>query len=339
MGTPDKTHRVLSLIPGLTAPPVLTDSDAVRCDAALNKLIDRIPREIEELRASLFAHRNSDFAARVQNLRELLLDCFASHLASECDYILKHFASGKYAICEAMTEKFSVGLLEFSLSAQTALFEAEQAEEESPRRDEAKLLELLDPLEERLREFNFDASIEALACLDAAGFGKEAAPIWTDVNNFKFPEARNRARKLRRSLSRSGNAGTSIRVDGGKPMLLAVDDRPAILAGLKGMLGEKYRFYAVTSGQAALKFLETRRPDVFIIDIEMPEMNGYELVAHIRERGQPGPIVFLTGNATREYVLKALSIGVTAFLVKPCREETLLAKLDGILHPPRRQGK
>lgn len=338
MITPVRMQRVLNLIPNITPPLVLTDEAAIRCNAALEKLIDRIPREVEELRTSLFSRRGNDFIARIRTLRSLLLDCYAVYLANESDFILKHAIRGKFVICETLMEKFAIGLLEFSLAAQTAQYEAEHLGKEPTRRSTPLLLSLLGPLEEHLKEFNADDSIAALTRLDAAGFGKEAALIWIDVNNFKFLEARNRVAQLRQSLSRNESSPGSSGLDAEKPLLLAIDDNPAILAGLKGMLGTKYRFFAVTSGQAALKFLETRRPDAFIIDIEMPGMDGYELVSHIREGGQPGTIIFLTGNATREYVLKALSIGVNAFLVKPCREETLLEKLSEVLSPTRRGG-
>ncbi len=120
-----------------------------------------------------------------------------------------------------------------------------------------------------------------------------------------------------------------------KPMILAVDDNPEILNTLKGLLGGRYRFYGVTSGKAALKFLEIHKPDLFLFDIDMPEMNGFELAnqAHISETGKP--LVFLTSNANATSVRTALSLGAADFIVKPCDENIILPKLRSILAQAR----
>jgi len=100
--------------------------------------------------------------------------------------------------------------------------------------------------------------------------------------------------------------------------ILAVDDIPVTLSLLKSVLSSAdYKFYGVTSGAAALDFLKEREPDMFILDIEMPNMNGFELAAKIREAGNYAPIVFLTGNTTRDYLVRAVKAGASDFLVKP----------------------
>jgi len=115
--------------------------------------------------------------------------------------------------------------------------------------------------------------------------------------------------------------------------ILAVDDMPVLLNTLKGVIdGEKYKFSGLTSGKAALKYLDTHTPpDLFIVDIEMPEMDGYELAKNIAARGYNAPIIFLTNNATRDAVIRALKAGATDFLVKPVDEELLLERLEQYL--------
>jgi len=113
-----------------------------------------------------------------------------------------------------------------------------------------------------------------------------------------------------------------------KKIILAVDDTPFFLTTLKNILQDAdYKLICVTSGSDALKSLEKHHPDLFLLDIEMPEMNGYELAAQIRKKGEKAPIVFLTGNAKRENVVKAVEAGAADFIVKPVNKEEVLAKI------------
>ncbi|MDR2730944.1 MAG: response regulator [Treponema sp.] len=111
--------------------------------------------------------------------------------------------------------------------------------------------------------------------------------------------------------------------------ILAVDDTPFFLTTLKNILQDtEYKLICVTSGGDALKFLEKHHPDLLLLDIEMPEMNGYELVANIRKSGEKARIIFLTGNAKRENVVRAVEAGAADFIVKPVNKEGVLAKIN-----------
>lgn len=110
--------------------------------------------------------------------------------------------------------------------------------------------------------------------------------------------------------------------------VMAVDDVPIILDNIKAIVsGAGYKFIGVTSGYAALNFLTRQSPDLFILDVEMPLIDGYDLAAKIRELGQTAPIIFLTGNATKEYVLKAMQAGAADFMVKPVIIEQVQKKI------------
>ena len=117
--------------------------------------------------------------------------------------------------------------------------------------------------------------------------------------------------------------------------ILAVDDDPVILNVLKKVIdGEKYKFIGAASGKTALKYLETHAPlspALIISDIEMPEMDGYQFVESIMAKKYGIPIIFLTSNATRDHIMKAMQMGVADFLVKPVSEDLILNKLDGYL--------
>jgi len=110
--------------------------------------------------------------------------------------------------------------------------------------------------------------------------------------------------------------------------ILAVDDTAFFLVVLKKKLqNTRYKVNCVTSGRDALKFLEKHKTDIFLLDIEMPGMNGFELAAKIREKGYKEPIIFLTGNARKEYFAMAMKSGATDFIIKPINRDVLISKI------------
>jgi CheY-like chemotaxis protein len=114
----------------------------------------------------------------------------------------------------------------------------------------------------------------------------------------------------------------------GRPLILAVDNALMFLNTLQRLLQDApYEVHCTTSCAEALQFIQGRRPDCFLLDIEMPEMNGYELAGKIRAAGHNAPIIFVTANSAREYVDKAAHAGAAGMLMKPLRINQLLAKL------------
>ena len=116
--------------------------------------------------------------------------------------------------------------------------------------------------------------------------------------------------------------------------ILAVDDRHFFLTAIKTMLQDTgYKVTCINSGESALNYLKNQRPALFILDIEMPGMDGYELAGRIRASGQLAPIIFLTGNAKKEYVVKAIQAGAADFLIKPVNKEQLLGRIGKYIQP------
>ncbi|MDR2942375.1 MAG: response regulator [Treponema sp.] len=110
--------------------------------------------------------------------------------------------------------------------------------------------------------------------------------------------------------------------------ILAVDDTVFFLTILKKILQDtRYKLTCVASGRDALKYLEKNQPDIFLLDIEMPGMDGYELAAKIKENGSKAPIIFLTGNARKEHLAKAVEAGAVDFIIKPINKDILLDKI------------
>lgn len=118
-----------------------------------------------------------------------------------------------------------------------------------------------------------------------------------------------------------------------KKLVVAVDDSGIILKMIGKVLGERYEYHAFSSGKRALAFLQDRTPDVIILDIAMPEMDGYEMLKRIRSKEYLGnvPVIFLTSNADKEHVIKAIEGGANDYVIKPIDEDILLDKVRGVI--------
>ncbi len=114
-----------------------------------------------------------------------------------------------------------------------------------------------------------------------------------------------------------------------KKKILLVDDDIKCLSIGKNILSDTYEVYTVLSGEDALFLLKNTTPDLLVLDVEMPYMDGYELAVKIREipRFRKTPIVFLTSNATREHVIKAVKCGGNDYVLKPADKDIFLGKL------------
>src|SRR5581483_11842399 len=111
--------------------------------------------------------------------------------------------------------------------------------------------------------------------------------------------------------------------------VLIADDEALIRMGLRTMLEEKGHQVvgAATDGASAIQMARTEKPDVILLDIKMPGMDGLEAARKIMQE-QPTPIVMLTAFSQRELVHEAREASVFGYLVKPVKEDLLDATLD-----------
>jgi putative two-component system response regulator len=106
-----------------------------------------------------------------------------------------------------------------------------------------------------------------------------------------------------------------------KGTVLAVDDDPGALEALAEALSTlQFRVWGATDGGSALALAQRHQPDVILLDVMMPGMDGYELCSLLKQDPETRliPVVFLTGHGTREARLHGLEAGATDFLNKPC---------------------
>ncbi len=117
----------------------------------------------------------------------------------------------------------------------------------------------------------------------------------------------------------------------GSPWVLAVDDIPENL----GLLGELlqdagYRVKAASSGGAALRVAAREpHPDLILLDVMMPEMDGYEVLQHLREdpKTREIPVIFLTAMDDAEDEERGLELGAADYITKPIRPALVLARV------------
>ena len=109
--------------------------------------------------------------------------------------------------------------------------------------------------------------------------------------------------------------------------VLVVDDDPAIREMLAGYLSEHgYEVALARDGLEAVRVMDAARPDVLLTDLEMPNMNGLELTAHVRSRAELAklPVIMITSRSMDKHRRQAASMGVDVYLTKPYTDQELL---------------
>jgi len=194
--------------------------------------------------------------------------------------------------------------------------------------------DLVKECHDKIKEFK-DADREQVEAY-VTGFLSSVAMLSIDIQMAKYLEEKKYAEKKedgapKDEVQAAPDAEVAPVPDSEKT-ILAVDDAAISLSLLKKNLqGSPYKLVCVNSGADALLYLKTHQPDLFILDIEMPRMNGYELAEKIRASGQKAPIIFLTGNATKRNVIKAIESGGSDFIVKPIDNKYFAYKIRKFL--------
>jgi two-component system, sensor histidine kinase and response regulator len=115
-----------------------------------------------------------------------------------------------------------------------------------------------------------------------------------------------------------------------KDTILIVDDNPNNLKVVAGVLKEKgYDFRMAKSGKLALNILEKTKPDLILLDVQMPEMDGFETCKRIKqdESNANIPVVYLTANTDSDSIKNAFSSGGVDYVTKPFNPIELLARI------------
>jgi CheY-like chemotaxis protein len=113
-------------------------------------------------------------------------------------------------------------------------------------------------------------------------------------------------------------------------VVVAVDDTVDNLDVIKRIVAPVgYSFHGCSNGRALLALLDTVQPHVILLDVEMPELNGFELCQSIRQRPQTAhtPVLFVTGRNSHADLQRAIALGGNDFVVKPYDPIKLRARI------------
>ncbi|KWT94363.1 sensor histidine kinase [Candidatus Magnetominusculus xianensis] len=115
-----------------------------------------------------------------------------------------------------------------------------------------------------------------------------------------------------------------------KSTLLIVDDEPVIRQHLRQILQNKYNLSFATSGAMALEAAETIKPDLILLDIMMPEMDGYETCAKLKANPAASsiPVIFISILTETDEKINAFKSGAVDYVCKPFQSDEVIARID-----------
>jgi len=118
--------------------------------------------------------------------------------------------------------------------------------------------------------------------------------------------------------------------------VLIVEDDPAMLRGLQDtFLSQGCQVLAAENGDVGLELALTKCPDLILLDIMLPHINGYEICRAVRENGLQMPILMLTAKGQEQDIILGLNLGADDYIVKPFRRGELIARVRAFLRRAR----
>jgi len=294
---------------------------------AINKFIDTVPNLTESIEDTFLVFDTQEilFIDAMNSMLTLLQNVHANGLESDAQRIMDCISDkSKLPIIGKMLKPFITDVLSLSVRMQKAqnaggnasAFVSQIEIDADMARNIQTVCNFMDDDDYKKAR----GMIEKLAERDTE------EPLYFKIMNLisakKFDDARKAAGELKEKYT---GAVDSLAGSNMSKTILAVDDMPEILSFVNNALKNFYKVVAVPSAKAALNVVKAQKPDLFLLDIDMPEMDGFELLRIIRSSAEfkKTPVVFLTGNSSRDHVTAAMLEGCNDFIVKPTTYEYL----------------
>ncbi len=116
-----------------------------------------------------------------------------------------------------------------------------------------------------------------------------------------------------------------------KPTILIVDDETEMLNSLSVIFEDQFTVLTANNGLEGLSITETKPLSLLLVDLQMPEMNGIELIENLRSANNNVPILVLTGNSCHDWAMKCADSNIQGYIKKPVDTEKLICKVNRIL--------
>lgn len=113
--------------------------------------------------------------------------------------------------------------------------------------------------------------------------------------------------------------------------ILIVEDDDSLRFLLKTKLSYRYQVEEAANGLQALDIIDRKHIDMLIVDIQMPHMNGYELIRTLRNGNDKKPVIILTAMTSREHKKDGFNFGADDYMTKPVDYEELTWRIDALL--------
>lgn len=169
-----------------------------------------------------------------------------------------------------------------------------------------------------------DKVVILLGNTDELEMAQEVIPENVIAGNLERPIDLKKLTQIVDKISRSANVHVF------QKSILLVDDDPTFLKMMKSWLDKYYRVTIVTSGMQALMYLADNKPDLILLDYEMPVTSGPQVLEMIRSETKVGkvPVMFLTGKSDKESIMKVLALKPAGYLLKTLDRKQILANVS-----------
>ena len=324
-------YRYYYKVPGLWAPKHVSHSEI---HSAINTFIDAVPnlaKTLEDSFANIVVRRDV-FLHSMETLIMLLKGVHARPLQTEAEGLLRQAKSDFTESKMKVAMKLMItDILSLSVEIQSAQHAEEEKIAGSTIELHASMIKNVSIVGGLIDEGEYGKAQKMTEELALRNPQEEFGTLLGLIGAEKHGEAKTVLNALREKCLSILNESAG--VDFSKK-ILSVDDMPEILTFVSDALKSHYKVFGATSGQIALKVMEAQKPDLFILDIDMPQMNGYQLAQAVRSMADHAftPIIFLTGNSSRAHIKRAVEVGGNDFIIKPTSHVALLTKVGKFLN-------
>lgn len=141
---------------------------------------------------------------------------------------------------------------------------------------------------------------------------------------------------------RAPNFGRNFKMDAKNknlPNVLVVDDNVILFRTVRDMLESNFNVSIAASGDQAFKAMSLQKPDIILLDYEMPDMDGEEIMKLLAENDATHdiPVIFLTSSASRDIVTRLIKLNPAGYILKPPNKQNMIEHIEQVLCPEKEE--